>query len=133
MQLQKVKKTQFFKYLAGGSIYFWMGYAIFAALYSGLHWDWLPSKIVADTIGWTFNYFAQRYWAFSSDHLRLGEMQHVKRYIAIESVGFGIDYLIIYGLNAVGISPYIGFCVSGVFFTIWSYLWYKYWVFPEKR
>lgn len=128
----KSNVTQFLKYIAGGSLYFWSGYAIFAACYSGLKWSWFPAKITADVIGWTLNYIAQRYWAFASDQLKLSEMQHVGRYVFIESIGFIIDYLIIYGLNAIGITPYVGFFLSAGFFTVWSYLWYKHWVFPKK-
>jgi putative flippase GtrA len=123
---------QFGKYLTGGSIYFWSGYAIFALCYSGLGWGWLAAKIAADAIGWTLNYLVQRYWAFASDRLNLSEMQHVGRYLFIETIGFILDYAIIGGLNALGITPYIGFFISAGFFTVWSYLWYKYWVFPIK-
>jgi putative flippase GtrA len=124
---------QFIKYMAGGSLYFWLGYAVFAICYSVLHFYWLWSKIAADAIGWSTNYFVQRYWAFNSDHLKLSEMQHVVRYIFIESIGFVMDYAIIAGLRDVGITPYIGFFISAGFFTVWSFLWYKYWVFPEKK
>jgi putative flippase GtrA len=121
---------QFAKYMAGGSLYFWVGYAIFAICYSGLHWGWLPSKILADAVGWSLNYIVQRFWAFA-DRAHLSEMKHARRYITIEAIGFALDYLIIGGLRAIGITPYIGFFISSAFFTVWSYLWYKYWVFPE--
>lgn len=124
---------QFGKYMSGGAAYFWCGYAVFALCYSGLKWPWLPSKIAADIIGWSLNYTVQRYWAFASDRLKLSEMQHVGRYLTIESIGFVLDYLIIWALNEIGITPYIGFFISAGFFTIWSYLWYKYWVFPERK
>lgn len=124
--------VQFLKYQAGGSLYFWSGYGVFALAYSGLHWHWFWSKVMADIVGWSLNYFVQRYWAFNSGQLKLSEMQHVGRYIFIESVGFVLDYLIIAGLNAVGISPYIGFFIAASFFTVWSFFWYKYWVFPER-
>jgi putative flippase GtrA len=124
--------SQFLKYLAGGSVYFWSGYAIFAICYSIFHWWWLWAKVAADSFGWTLNYIVQRYWAFASNHPRLREMQHVTRYLVIESVGFVLDYLIIAGLKYIGITPYIGFFISAAFFTVWSYLWYKYWVFPTK-
>lgn len=114
----------------GGSIYFWVSYAVFFVCFGLLKWDWFPAKLVGDVIGWTLNYFVQRFWAFS-DHVSLSEMQHAKRYIAIESIGFVLDYLLIGGLYAIGISPYIGYVISGIFFTFWSFLWYKYWVFPE--
>jgi len=123
---------QFGKYMAGGSLYFWTGLGVFAICYSLLKWDWFPSKVLADAIGWSLNYVVQRFWAFAEQH-HLSEMQHAGRYVFIESIGFTIDYLIIWGLKSIGITPYIGFFVSAGFFTIWSWLWYKYWVFPEKR
>ncbi len=123
---------RFLKYLVGGSIYFWVGYGLFAVGYSLFHWGWFPSKIFGDVIGWSSNYVIQRLWAFS-DHIHLSEMRHAGRYVFIESIGFIIDYLMIYGLKKIGISPYIGLFISGIFFTFWSWLWYKYWVFPEKK
>lgn len=123
---------QFLKYSVGGNVYFITGYAIFALCYSGLGWPWLPSKIACDAVGWTLNYLVQRHWAFAEQH-HLSEMQHVGRYLTIESIGFVLDYLIIYGLYAIGITPYLGFFISAGFFSIWSFLWYKYWVFPDKQ
>ena len=129
---QRKTAVQFGQYLAAGNLYFWSGYAVFALGYSVLHLWWLWAKIAADTVGWTLNYLAQRYWAFNSDHPHLSEMQHVSRYLFIETIGFVLDYAIIAGLKTAGVTPYIGFFVSAAFFTIWSYLWYKYWVFPEE-
>jgi len=130
--LKRKTAVQFGKYLTGGSVYFWSGYAIFALCYSVIGWGWLPAKIAADAIGWSLNYLVQRYWAFASDRLRLSEMQHLGRYLFIETIGFILDYAIIGALNALGITPYIGFFISAAFFTVWSFLWYKYWVFPEQ-
>ena len=67
-----------------------------------------------------------------ADQVHLSEMKHASRYVFIESIGFVLDYLIIGGLKHIGITPYVGFFISAAFFTIWSYLWYRYWVFPEK-
>lgn len=125
--------VQFMKYFAGGSLYFWSGYLIFALGYSVFHWWWLWAKMLADAIGWTLNYIAQRYWAFAGQAKHLSEMQHAGRYVTIESIGFVLDYLIIAGLKSIGITPYIGFFISAGFFTIWSFFWYKYWVFPEPK
>ena len=127
--LQK-RIVQFGKYMVGGSVYFWVGYLVFAICYSGFHWGWLPAKIAADVIGWSLNYLVQRLWAFK-DQAHLSEMQHAGRYVFIESIGFVLDYLIIGGLNHLGVTPYIGFFISSAFFTVWSYLWYRFWVFPE--
>ncbi len=124
--------VRFSNLLVGGGIYFWLGYAVFALSYSGFHWYWLPAKIAADVIGWTANYLVQRFLAFK-DRARLSEMEHASRFIIIEMIGFVLDYLMIWGLRAIGITPYIGFFISAAFFTVWSYFWYKHWVFPETN
>lgn len=124
--------VQFAKYMAGGGLYFWSGYGIFAFCYSGLHWNWLPAKMAADAVGWTLNYLVQRYWAFAAEGKKLSEIEHIARYITIESAGFVLDYVLIAWLRHFGITPYVGFFISAGFFTVWSYLWYRYWVFPEK-
>ncbi|HYH36241.1 MAG TPA: GtrA family protein [Candidatus Saccharimonadales bacterium] len=124
---------QFLKFWVGGGLYFWSGYAVFALCYSVLDLWWLWAKILADIVGWSLNYFVQRYWAFASDHMKLSEMQHVGRYLFIETVGFTLDYAIIAGLTALGVTPYVGFFAAAAFFTVWNFLWYKYWVFPEEK
>lgn len=132
MNLNKSELRQFAKYMVGGSIYFWTGFGVFAICYSVIGIPWLPAKIAADGIGWTLNYLVQRYWAFGKERKKQREMHHIGRYVFIESIGLILDYLIIYGLFAIGITPYIGFFISACFFTIWSYVWYKYWVFPTQ-
>jgi putative flippase GtrA len=123
--------VRFAKYLVGGGLYFWIGYAILVITYGELHWRWWRAKLLGDVVGWSLNYVVQRYWAFASRGLRLHEMQHAVRYMALTAVNFVIDYLIVGGLQAAGITPYIGFFVSSGFFMFWNFLWYRYWVFPE--
>ena len=125
--------VQFLEYLAGGVSYFWSGYAIFAVCYSGLHWGWLPAKMLADVLGWTVNYFIQRYWAFADPALDRHEGTTLSKYGVLTVANLGLDYLIIWNLNRMGISPYISFFISAGFFMIWNYLWYRFWVFYGKR
>ncbi|MET1033328.1 MAG: GtrA family protein, partial [Candidatus Saccharimonadales bacterium] len=81
--------VQFLEYLVGGTVYFCSGYLVFALCYSGLHWDWVPAKIMADVIGWSLNYVVQRYWAFNSKELKKHEGRTAGRYAAITAVNFG--------------------------------------------
>jgi len=120
---------QFLEYMVGGTTYFWSGYAVFALCYSGLGWDWLPAKMMADVVGWTLNYLIQRYWAFNSKQLAHHEGRILGRYGLISLFNLLLDYLIIAGLKAMGVSPYLGFFISAGFFTIWNYAWYRFWVF----
>jgi putative flippase GtrA len=123
---------QFLKFMVGGTMYFWSGYAVFAFCYSVLGWDWLPAKIAADIIGWTLNYLVQRYWAFSNATLNRHEERTLGRYSLIILFNLGLDYVIIAGLKALGVSPYIGFFISAAFFTVWNYAWYRFYVFFVK-
>ncbi|MEK7152954.1 MAG: GtrA family protein [Patescibacteria group bacterium] len=125
--------VQFLEYMIGGTVYFWSGYLVFAICYSGLGWHWVPAKIMADAVGWTLNYFVQRYWAFNSPVLKRHEARTAGRYAALTAGNLALDYLIIWSLQRIGISPYAGFFISAGFFTGWNYLWYRFWVFFIKR
>lgn len=123
---------QFIEYFVGGASYFWAGYVVFALCYSGLGWKWFPAKMMADIIGWTINYLLQRYWAFNKPKLAKHEITTAGKYILLTACNLLLDYLIIWTLNNLGISPYIGFFVSAGFFTAWNFFWYRFWVFSAK-
>ena len=120
---------QFVEYMIGGSAYFWSGYVVFAICYSGFGWRWWPAKMLADAVGWTLNYLIQRYWVFSNPRLARKEKVVAGKYTVLTAINFGLDYALIGGLKALGISPYIGFFISAGFFTVWNYAWYRFWVF----
>ncbi|MBI4033479.1 GtrA family protein [Candidatus Saccharibacteria bacterium] len=124
---------QFLEYMVGGGVYFWSGYAVFAIFFSVVGWDWLWAKILADFVGWNLNFLVQRYWAFNDPRLKHKAVQISGRYIAITASNFVIDYLMIWGLKGLGVTPYLGFFVTSGFFTVWNYLWYKFWVFNPNR
>jgi putative flippase GtrA len=133
MKITHSRLVQFGEYMVGGVSYFWSGYLVFALCYSGFHWSWFPAKMLADAVGWTLNYGIQRYWAFKNPALDHNEAATITRYGAITILNFALDYAIIWSLNRNGISPYIGFFISAAFFTVWNYLWYRFWVFYGKR
>lgn len=120
------------EYLVSGGAYFWSGYAMFFVLDQlvGLNLWW--AKLGANITGWIVNYLLQRYWVFNNPELKKNQTEVTGRYIVITLVDFVLDYLIVAALKSVGITPYIGQFVSSGFFTVWNYLWYKFWVFPDK-
>ncbi len=123
---------QFLEYMIGGGVYFWVGYLVFAVGYSVFHWNWLWAKMLADAIGWTLGYIIQRYWAFNNPELVKKPIRVTGRYAIITLVNFLIDYLLVGSLKHLGVTPYAGLFISSVFFTIWNYLWYRFWVFRIK-
>jgi len=126
-----VEPKRIIEYVITGGAYFWSGYLVFFICDSLFGLDLFWSKLLANIVGWTINYLLQRKWVFG-DSKKASEEQVTIRYAVITLVNFLLDYLIVAGLNALGLTPYIGQFVSAGFFTVWSYLWYKLWVFPAK-
>ncbi len=123
---------QFTEYMVAGGAYFWTGYAAFFVLDKGLHFNLFAATMISNLIGWSVNFVLQRYWVFKNPHMRGHMGETTGRYTVITLVDFGLNYLILLELKKVGITPYIGQFISSAFFTGWNYLWYRFWVFPDR-
>jgi putative flippase GtrA len=124
--------VQFVEYMVSGGVYFWVGYGLLLYLYDVAHWSLWWATIISNFVGWSINFILQRYWAFNSKSLKNKQTEVTGKYIFITLVDFVLNYYILLGLQRIGIEPQIGQFISSGFFTIWNYLWYRFWVFPEK-
>lgn len=132
--------TQFVEYMVSGGAYFLVGYGILLYLnsYFQNEYHWSRNKslwwatIISNIIGWTVNFILQRFWAFNNKNLKKHQTQVTVRYIIITLVDFVLNYFILLGLVNIGIGPQFGQFISSGFFTVWNYLWYRFWVFPEE-
>ncbi len=134
MQSKRSSKTELRRiteYMISGGAYFWTGYTVFFLGDKVFHLSLWWAKLAANIIGWLVNYLLQRFWVFRSPELAKNKTEVTTRYIIITLVDFVVDYYIILGLKTIHITPYIGQFASAGFFTVWNYLWYKYWVFPD--
>ncbi|GEM_PF-155697 len=132
MTTRKSETNRIIEYMITGGAFFWSGYIVFAVLYSVFHVDLVVAKIVSFLVGLSVNFVLERFWVFGGRQARK-ELDTVSaRYIILSVVNLGIDTVIVWSLNQVGISPYIGQFISAGFFTVWNYLWYKLWVFAAK-
>ena len=118
--------------MISGGAYFWAGYATFFFIDKIVGGSFFWAKSISTLVGWSVNYLLQRYWVFDNPKLKKHQTEVTNKYVIITLVDFVMDYFIVFGLKQVGITPYIGQFVSSGFFTIWNYLWYKLWVFPDK-
>lgn len=120
---------QFAEYIVAGGAYFWSAYIIIVVLTPiiGLWW----ANIIGNGVGVTINFILERYWVFTGSKKRhLTEVTW--KYIIFTAVNFLISYLILKGLQNIGIPVAIGQFVSAGFFTVWNYFWYRFWVFKDK-
>ena len=139
MARTKSKHTsqQIAEYMVAGGAFFWSGYIAFAVFDAIFHLPLFVAKQLANLIGLTVNYILEDQWVFKkAKSKKKYDKRRSSRYIIITLINFGIDYLIVLGLKELGITPYIGQFASAGFFTVWNFLWYKYWVFahhPSKK
>ena len=128
----KLKKLaiQVGEYMVTGGVWFWSGYIIIITLdnYIGL----FLANLIGNAVGLTLNFILERYWVFrTKKQATIGVM--AKRYIIYTVLNaFILNYLILEGLRRNGIEPEFGQFIASGFFTVWNYLWYKYWVFNDK-
>jgi putative flippase GtrA len=137
MARRKTLKKQLIEYMVAGGAFFWSGYIAFAVFDSLFHLPLFVAKQLANLIGLTINYVLEDQWVFKKGKSkRPYDKRRTGRYVVITIINFGIDYLIVLGLKDIGITPYLGQFASAGFFTIWNFVWYKYWVFahhPSKK
>lgn len=117
------------RYFVAGGAFFWSGYAAFALFDGIFHWPLILAKPLANGIGLTVNYILEDLWVFKSAKHQRSSQQRGGRYLGLTAANFVIDYLIVAGLKQAGLTPYLGQFVSAGFFTLWNFVWYKYWVF----
>lgn len=123
---------QFVEYLVGGGVWFWSGYILIVLLdnHIGLFW----ANLIGNAVGITLNFLIQYFWAFRTKRKTSIELT-AGRYVVYTLLNaFLLNYLILKGLrDYLGLPPEIGQFIASGFFTIWNYIWYKLWVFPEKE
>lgn len=130
---QKREARRIVEYLVSGGAFFWSGYVVLLGLnwWLGPDYLWLSTS-ASYVVGWAVNYFLQRYWVFDNPKLKKHQTQVTYRYIAISAVNLVLNYVIIKIWVSMGYRVEIGPFLASAFFTVWNYLWYKLWVFPEK-
>lgn len=128
----KKELVRFAEYMVSGGAYFWTGYLVFFAIDKGIGGSFFWAKSLSTLAGWTVNYMLQRFWVFRNPGLAKHQTEVSGRYAIVTVVDFIIDYFLVLGLKEVGISPYIGQFISSGFFTVWNYVLYKFYVFPDK-
>ncbi len=137
---KKTKKSliktalQYLKLQVSGNILFigtYLGY-----LYSDkvLHQPSLAALAVASIFAHILFFLLSRDWVFSEKTGRRKSLDELLRFIVFMGLNFFINLGIIAGLEVyAGISPYIGQFVAGLFFSVWTYLGLKFWVFRHIR
>lgn len=122
--------VQFIEYMISGGVWFWSGYILIVLLDDVI--GLFAANFIGNAVGITLNFLMQRYWVFKTKQPAKITFT-ARRYIIYTLLNaFILNYLILYGLREyLGLKPEIGQFIASGFFTVWNYVWYRYWVFPE--
>lgn len=124
----KVTETKrIVEYFISGGVWFWSGYILIILLDN--HIGLFYANLVGNAVGITLNFILERYWVFKTKKpAKLGVA--TRRYIVYTAINaFLLNYLILLGLEKIGIKVEIGQFIASGFFTVWNYYWYKHYVF----
>ncbi len=136
MAQTKHKRTaiEFAKYYLAGSAFFWSAYGVFILLFTILNVNYAVAKVVSALVGNVINYALEKYWVFGKNNRKRETKIELFRYISFQIMNFLIDYLLVFYLwVSFGLRPEIGTFVAAGFFTVWTYLGFKFWVFRSSK
>ena len=139
--MEKIKKQftlknliEFLKLQLAGNILFWGTYLGFFLLYEVANWTEVLSLAVASIIAHILFFIANSEWVFDEKGERRKTSGELTRFVAFMGLNYFINLGIIYGLrHFFDISPYIGQFIAAAFFTLWTFIGLKYWVFREAQ
>lgn len=139
--MEKIKKQftlanliQFIKLQLAGNILFWGTYIGFFLLHELAHWPELTALATASVIAHALFFIADSEWVFDEKGKRRKSPGELTRFVIFMGINYFINLGIIYGLSYYfDITPYIGQFIAGLFFTFWTFIGLKYWVFAEAH
>jgi putative flippase GtrA len=95
-------------------------------------WSYLVAVTAAYFVSTLFHFFANRHFTFGagSDSLR----RQILRYSAMWLINYAITVLVVsFCVERVGLSPYVGVCISIAATVFLGYFLSRYWVFKSRE
>lgn len=129
----RINHGMIFKYMASGAITSLSDYLVFTIMFSYLNSGLLGATVIAYVVGLVVSYLLSRYWVFNKGADRQSNATSVWRYGTFLVVNLGITYLILWSLEQIGITPYLGKLVVGAFMFFWIYLGNTFFVFRGEK
>jgi putative flippase GtrA len=139
--MEKIKRQftfsnliQFVKLQLAGNILFWGTYIGFFLLHEIALWPEFAALATASIIAHILFFIADSEWVFDEKGQRRKTPGELIRFIIFMGINYFINLGIIAGLSHYfAITPYIGQFVAALFFTFWTFIGLKYWVFRKPR
>lgn len=123
---------EFVKLQLAGNILFWGTYIGYFVLHEILNWPDANALASASIIAHGLFFIVNKEWVFDDKTGRRKTSSEIKRFVIFMGINYFINIGIIMGLQVYfGITPYIGQFIAGLFFTFWTFIGLRFWVFRE--
>lgn len=133
-QLTLKNVIQFIKYNLAGNVLFWGTYGLFFVFDKLLDWPVITALAVASILAHIAYFMVSKDWVFDETGTGHKTRRELVRFGLFMGLNYFLNIAIIYWLEKYfHISPYIGQFLSAFFFTLWSYIGLKYWVFASAE
>jgi putative flippase GtrA len=124
---------QFIKLQLAGNILFWGTYIGFFVLHELLDMPEISALALASIVAHVLFFIADSEWVFAKSGERKSRGE-ITRFIIFMGINYFINLGIITGLSHYfDITPYIGQFIAALFFTFWTFIGLKYWVFRRPK
>lgn len=125
---------EFVKLQLAGNILFWGTYIGYFLLFELAGWGYMEALVTASLVSHFFFFLANKEWVFEDETGKRKTSVEAIRFALFMGLNFFINIGIITGLqHYFDITPYIGQFIAAFFFTIWSFVGLKYWVFRDVK
>lgn len=126
--------AQFVRLQLAGNVLFWGTFAGSAFFDKVMHWPSLLAVAVASLFANVAFFILDKNWVFSEKTGKKKTSDEIVRFLILMVINYFINIGIIAGLERFfAISSYIGQFIAGLFFTFWSWVSLKFWVFRHAR
>jgi putative flippase GtrA len=129
----RIDKRLLFAYMASGALTTIADYLTFTICFSYLNAGLLAATVIAYIFGLVVSFLLNRFWVFRHGADRQSAGTSVWRYATFLAINLAITYAILWGLEQIGISPYIGKLVVNLFMFFWIYVGDTYFVFRGEK
>lgn len=124
----------FIKLQLAGNILFWGTYVGYFLLHTLFGWSEVSALASASVVAHLLFFIADKEWVFNDKTGRRKTRSEITRFIIFMGVNYFINLGLITGFRVYfGIDPYIGQFLAGFFFTFWTFIGLRYWVFREMK
>lgn len=117
----RIDKGLLFAYMASGALTTLADLLAFTVCFSYLSTGLLGATVIAYVFGLVVSFLLNRYWVFRHGADRQSAGTSLWRYATFLAVNLAITYLILWALEQIGVSPYVGKLVVNVFMFFWIY------------